>query len=336
MKIIALEEHFVLPEFMDVWEDAADGHDEADSVLVRTRRVQQAALDLGEQRIAAMDDQGVNVQVLSLNSPGVQNLPAPDAVSMARHANDALADAVAAHPDRFQGFAAVPTPDPAAAAAELERAVSTLGFPGALINGRTGDLSMENRVFDDLYGVAERLGAPIYIHPQVPTAAVRDAYYSGLGDLDFVLSSPAIGWHYETGIQFLRMAIGGVFDRFPDLQVVLGHWGELVLFYHERWQPTLEQTGLHLQRPLSEVLRQNVWVTGSGILSERYFRWAAEVVGTDRIMTATDYPYIDNSGGAARTFIENLPATEAKRTAIASGNWERLTARKTAPSTPNA
>ncbi len=336
MKIIALEEHFVLPEFMDVWEDAADGHDAADSVLVRTRRVQQVALDLGEQRIAAMEDQGVDVQVLSLNSPGVQDLPAPDAVSMARYANDALAEAVAAHPDRFQGFAAIPTPDPAAAAAELERAVGTLGFAGALINGRTGDLSMDNRVFDDLYQVAQRLGAPIYIHPQAPTAAVRDAYYSGLGGLDFVLSSPAIGWHYETGIQFLRMAIGGVFDRFPDLQVILGHWGELVLFYQERWQPVLEETGLHLQRPLSEVLRENLWVTGSGILSERYFRWAAEVVGTDRIMTATDFPYIDNSGGAARTFIDNLPATEAKRTAIASGNWERLTARTTRQRTPTA
>lgn len=270
-------------------------------MLERTRRVQRALLDTGEQRIAAMDDQGVDVQVLSLTSPGMQNLSAPDAVTVARQVNDALADVVAAHPDRLQGFAAIPTPDPPAAAAEFERAVGTLGFPGALINGRTGDVSMDNRVFDDLYGVAERFGAPIYLHPQEPTPAVRDAYYSGFGDLDFVLSSPAIGWHYETGIQFLRMAIGGVFDRFPDLQVILGHWGELVLFYYERWAPTLEQTGLHLQRPLSEVLRQNVSVTGSGMLSERYYRWAAEVVGTERIMTATDYPYIDNTGGAART-----------------------------------
>lgn len=336
MKIIALEEHFVVPELMHAWQGAPDGTDEADSVLARARHVQRALLDTGEQRIAAMDDQGVDVQVLSLTSPGMQNLSAPDAVTMARQTNDALAGVVAAHPDRLQGFAAIPTPDPAAAAAELERAVGTLGFPGALINGRTGDLSMDNRVFDDLYEVAERLGAPIYLHPQEPPAAVRDAYYSGFGDLDFVLSSPAIGWHYETGIQFLRMAVGGVFDRYPGLQVVLGHWGELVLFYLERWQPTLERTGLHLQRPLSEVVRENVWVTGSGILSERYFRWAAEVVGADRIMTATDYPYVDNSGGAARTFLENLPVTAEQRTAIASGNWERLTARTTWQSTPDA
>ncbi|MGY4979368.1 amidohydrolase family protein [Streptomyces sp. 900105755] len=335
MKIIALEEHFVVPELMDAWHDGPDATEE-DSALERARRVQRALLDTGEQRIADMDDQGVDVQVLSLTSPGVQNLPAPDAVSLARQANDALADVVAGHPDRFQGFAAIPTPDPAAAAAELERAVATLGFPGALINGRTGDLSMDSRVFDDLYGVAERLGAPLYLHPQAPTAPVRDAYYSGFGDLDFILSSPAIGWHYETGMQFLRMAIGGVFDRHPGMQVVLGHWGELVLFYLDRAQPVLEQAGLHLQRPLSEVVRENVWVTGSGILSERYYRWACEVVGADRIMTATDYPYIDNSGGAARTFVEGLPATEADRTAAASGNWERLTGRRAGQSSPNA
>ncbi|WNZ06387.1 amidohydrolase family protein [Streptomyces sp. 11x1] len=115
MKIIALEEHFVVPELMDAWQDGPDKAEE-DSALERARRVQRALLDTGEQRIADMDDPGVDVQVLSLTSPGVQNLPAPDAVSLARQANDALADVAAAHPDRFQGFAAIPTPDPAAAA----------------------------------------------------------------------------------------------------------------------------------------------------------------------------------------------------------------------------
>ncbi len=186
---------------------------------------------------------------------------------------------------------------------------------------------MESPVFDDLYGVAERLGAVISLHPQEPVESVRKAYYSGFGELDFVLSSPAIGWHYDTGIQFLRMAVGGVFDRHPDLQIVLGHWGELVLFYLDRAFPILEQTGLHLERPISEILHENVWVTGSGMLSERYFRWASELVGKDRIMTATDYPYIDNSDGGTRKFVTGLPATDTERTAIASGNWEQLTAR---------
>ncbi|MGT2425589.1 amidohydrolase family protein [Amnibacterium kyonggiense] len=327
MKIVAIEEHFVVPELTDVLQAAPTGGEQSDGVLERARRVRQALLDTGAQRIEAMDGQGVDVQVLSLNSPGLQDLDSADAAAVAEQANDALAGIVASNPDRFQGFAALPTSDPAAAAAELERAVGRLGFPGALINGRTGGTSMEDRAFDDLYGVAERLGAVISLHPQVPAAPVRQAYYSGLGDLDFALSAPAIGWHYETGVQFLRMAAGGVFDRHPDLQVVLGHWGELVLFYLDRAAPTLEQAGLHLERPIAEIVRENVWVTGSGMLNDRYFRWASEVVGKDRILTATDYPYIDNSGGGARRFVEEVPATEAERAGIASENWERLTGR---------
>lgn len=323
MRVIGLEEHFVLPEVLSAWKEAPD--EDGDVVGVGDGPLARALCDVGEGRLAAMDDQGLDVQVLSLNSPGVQNLGAADAVSVARDANDALAELVAAHPDRFQGFAAVPTPDPAAAAAEFERSVRDLRFRGAMLNGRTGTRTMDDPAFDDLYGVAARLGAPLHLHPQVPVAPVIRSYYSGFSDeIDQAFSQYGVGWHYETGVQFLRMVVGGVFDRHPELQVILGHWGEVVLFFTERIAQSMEGV-LHLQRPLEEVLRHNVWVAGSGLLSERYLRWAAEVVGPDRLLYSTDYPFMDTSGGRARTFAETAPLTEEQRVSAASEAWERLT-----------
>lgn len=321
MRITALEEHFVVPELVSAWERLTGGtaHGGGDDELSRRLR------DVGEERIAAMDDQGVDVQVLSLTSPGVQNLGAADAVAVARDANDALAGFVAARPDRFQAFAAVPTPDAAGAAEELERAVTALKFRGALLNGRTGAVNADDRRYDDLYGVAARLRAPLYLHPQTPTEPVRQQYYSGFGDaVDDAFASFGVGWHYETGVQLLRMILGGVFDRHPDLQVVVGHWGEVVLFFLDRISG-MERVGLHLERPVAEYFRQNVWVTGSGVLSERYLRWTAEVVGVERILYSTDYPYVPTGGGRARAFLEQAPFTEEERTAIGSGAWERLT-----------
>ena len=158
-----------------------------------------------------------------------------------------------------------------------------------------------------------------------------DAYYSGFGNpIDFVLRDFGIGWHYETGMQILRMVFAGVFDRHPDLQVVTGHWGEVVLFYLERTQQMVDAMGVHLDRKLEEYARSNLWVTGSGLLSQRYLRWAMEVIGADRIMTAVDYPYVDNSGGAALRFLMEAPITDEQREGIASENWDRLLARRTA------
>jgi len=324
MRIVALEEHFVPAGLLAAWErvprfpripESGFG----DGALARRLR------DVGAGRLAAMDDQGVDTAVLSLSTPGVQNLPPADAVPVAREANDALAEIVRGQPERFQAFAAVPTPDPAAAAAELERAVAGLGFRGALLNGRTGAASMDAPPFDDLYGTAERLRAPLYLHPQTPPLQVREAYYSGLGDqVDAIFAGPGVGWHYETGVQALRLIFSGVFDRHPGLQIIIGHWGEVVLFFLERIA-LMQSRGLHLQRPLADYFRQNIWVTGSGVLSERYLRWTAEVVGAGRILYATDYPYVDTFGGKARAFLERAPLAEAEKAAIASGSWEQLT-----------
>ncbi|WP_410608187.1 amidohydrolase family protein [Amycolatopsis sp. lyj-109] len=331
LHIVGVEEHVLLPVLRDAWARAGvQPHRYGDDHPV-TRRLQ----DVGDGRLADMDDQGIDVAVLSLTSPGVQNLPAADAVSVAREANDTLAEIVAGNPRRLQAFAAIPTSAPEAAAAELERAVTRHGFRGAMLYGRTGDKPADAPEFDDLYAAAERLRVPLHFHPQAPVQAVQQAYYSGLPDgLGPALATAGLGWYYDLGVQYLRMIFSGVFDRHPDLQVIAGHWGEVILFY-------LDHVGVlqgmaNLQRPLADYFRQNFWVAGSGTVSERYLRWTAEVVGTDRMLYSTDYPYtfgtrpdgfpfLDTSRGVARSFLENAPFTEKEKADIGSGNWERLT-----------
>ncbi|WP_336156693.1 amidohydrolase family protein [Amycolatopsis sp. VC5-11] len=330
MRIVALEEHVILPVLRDAWAKAGlQPHGYPDDHPV-TRRLH----DVGEGRLADMDDQGIDVAVLSLSTPGVQNLPAADAVPVAREANDALAEIVAANPARFQAFATLPTSSPEAAAEELERAVS-LGFRGAMLYGRTGDKLADAPEFDDLYGTAARLRVPLHFHPQAPVQAVQEAYYSGLPNgVGAALATAGLGWYYDLGVQYLRMIFSGVFDRHPELQVIAGHWGEVVLFYLDHVGFLREMAGL--RQPLADYFRQNFWIAGSGTVSERYLRWAAEVVGTERMLYSTDYPYtfgtrpggfpyLDTSGGVARSFLEKAPFSEDEKAAIGSGNWERLT-----------
>ena len=332
MRIIGLEEHVALPVLLDAW--ARVGVPQIPQLGYGDEPFAQRLRDVADRRLTDMDDQGIDVQVLSLASPGVQNLTAADAVTVAREANNALAEIVNGNPERFQAFAAIPTPAPEAAAAELERAVTQLGFRGAMLYGRTGTLLADAPEFDDLYSTAERLRVPLHFHPQTPVQPVLDAYYSGLGGVGMGLATAGLGWYYDLGIQYLRMIFSGVFDRHPGLQVIAGHWGEVVLFY-------LDHTGImahnaKLDRPLADYFRQNFWVTGSGTVSERYLRWTAEVVGTDRMMYSTDYPYtfgtrpggypfLDTSGGVGRSFLEQAPFTQEEKAAIGAGNWERLT-----------
>ena len=333
MKIIGIEEHLVFPELLEAWSQLPETHETAELGFGEASIARQLN-DAGERRLADMDSMGIDVQVLSLNTPGVQNLGAEDAVRVARACNDRLSGIVRARPDRFQAFATLPTPDPEAAAAELERAVAELGLTGAMMYGRTGTDNADAAKFDVIYRAAARLGAPLYLHPQIPVSEVSKAYYSGFGDqLDAMFSSFGLGWYYDNGIQLLRMIFGGVFDRNPELQVIVGHWGEMVLFFLDHIQ-TMETSGLKLARPLMEYFRQNVWVSGSGLMSERYLRWAIEVLGVERILYSTDYPFtfdtayppMSTHNGKARQFLETAPLTDYEKEAIGSGNWERLTA----------
>ncbi|MGW2021007.1 amidohydrolase family protein [Streptomyces decoyicus] len=326
MKIIALEEHLATGEVLDVWRALPPGRQDDSLEIFDQPRIEERLVDLAAERIRSMDDVGVDVQVLSLTTPGLGNLDAPTAVSLARSTNDLIAGTVAARPDRFEGFAALPTPDPEEAASELHRAVDTLGLKGAMIFGRTGEYNMDHPGFHPLYDAAAELRVPLYIHPQLPRRAVRDAYYSGLGkEVELAFAGPGIGWHYETGIQLLRLILSGTLDRHPDLQFILGHWGEVVLFYLERME-SLDST-IKLDRPLRDYFRQNVSYTPSGILRQTYLQRTIETVGVERVMFSTDYPFQYAGDGGARAFLERAELTPADRELIAHGNWERLLAR---------
>lgn len=203
IKIVAIEEHVALDAVLDAW--AAAGVPPSPQLGFGDEPIAHRLRNFGAQRVSDMDDQGVDVAVLSLASPGLHNLAATDAVHVARDANDELAEIVAARPDRYQALAAIPTSAPQHAAAELERAVSQLGLPGAMLYGRTGATYADARCFDDLYATAERLRAPLHFHPQIPSADVVAAYYADLDDpvevsdgvtvpVGLALATAGIGW----------------------------------------------------------------------------------------------------------------------------------------------
>jgi predicted TIM-barrel fold metal-dependent hydrolase len=325
MRTIGTEEHFVTEEVLEAWSrlDAAAREDTPPSVVPED--VDARLREVGERRIAAMDAAGLDVQVVSLTSPGLHNLPADDAVRLQSPTNDRIAALVAAHPDRFQGFAALAVPAPAAAARELERAVTELGLCGALLFGRTADRNLDHPDNWPIFEAAAALRAPLYVHPQIPQPRVRAALYAGFGDaIDTGFATHGIGWHYEAGVQFLRLALAGVFERFPDLQILLGHWGEVILFYLDRSDGLAAQAGL--PRPFSEYVRRNAYITAGGVYSLRYLRWAVEVVGVERILFATDYPYRPAPEGGVEGFLAASGLDRGDQERIAAGNWDALVA----------
>ena len=291
--------------------------------------LQARLLDLGEGRIAEMDSQGIDVQVLSMAQPGLEHSAADRAVPVARAFNDRVAEAVAAHPDRFAAFAALATAAPDEAARELARAVNELGLKGALVNGRTQERFLDDQFFWPVFESAEALGVPIYLHPMPPPQAVYDAYYSGFSDaVGFMLAAPAWGWHIETGLHALRLILAGVFDRFPALQIIIGHMGEAIPFMLARADETLsgrlalDPGRVRLELSVAEYFHRNFHITTSGMFHDAPLQCALQTLGADRIMFAVDHPFSD--GGDGRRFLEAAALSDADRAKIAHGNAERL------------
>lgn len=322
MKLIAIEEHFLTAAIRAAWASSVIGQ-EGTAVFDRGE-IEQRLDNLGEGRIALMDESGVDVQVLSVTTPALHNLEPEESVSLARETNDLVAGTIANYPSRFQGFATLPTAAPAEAALELQRAVQNLGLAGAMLCGRTRDKNLDHPDFLPMFATAAKLGVPVFIHPQIPQRAVRDVYYSGFGEpVDTAFATFALGWHYEAGIQFIRLVLAGIFDQFPDLQIILGHWGEVVLFYLERLNSLARVA--KLQRPVADYIQRNLYVTPSGMWSQSYLRRTLELVGSERILFSTDYPYQYRPGGAARSFLNEAELSPEEKELFAHGNWDRLT-----------
>ncbi len=271
-----------------------------------------------------MDSAGIDVQVLSLNSPGVEQLDTDPSVALARQTNDYLGEAVWRHPDRFAGFAALPTSAPEIAAGELERTVRDYGFKGAVINGHTRGRYLDDPFFWPILERAEALRVPIYLHPTPPPQAVIQASYVGnfAPGVTAQLAASGWGWHIETAVHVLRVILAGAFDRYPHLQLVIGHLGEALPFMLPRLDHNLPRQLTKLERPIGAYLRENLFYTFSGFNYTPNFIDLLFQVGVDRIMFSADYPYA--SMLAARNFLEQLPLSPVDIQRIAHGNAEQL------------
>jgi predicted TIM-barrel fold metal-dependent hydrolase len=316
MRIIALEEHFMLPS-----DELPPGAHRGNDREIRTGIDSGTELlDLGDRRIAAMDDAGIDVQVLSLNQPGCQALESPAAVAKARDANDYLFEKIMLHPSRFAGLAAVPTADPAAAAVELDRAVRRLGFKGAMINGHTNGTFLDDRKFWDIFECAEALRIPVYLHPRSPHPDVMNTYFKGYEELAFA----AWGFALDTCSHFLRLVFAGVFDRFPKLTIILGHMGEGLPFWLHRADDHTRIAAKRrgLKRSLAEYLTENMVITCSGNFSTPAMVCSVMALGADNIMFAVDWPYESNR--AAVQFVRQLPLDQEVIEKIAYRNAARI------------
>jgi uncharacterized protein len=320
VRTITLEEHYAMPGFFDG--PGRELKHRAETVGGRYANLIERLCDVGGKRLAEMDEAGIDMQVLSLTSPGVEQLEAAEAIPLAREANDYLADAVKKNPARFAGLASVPTSAPDKAAEELERRVRD-GFKGAVINGHNRGRYLDDPIYSPILACAEKLAVPIYLHPTPPPKPVLDTYYGGFAPmLTEMLAGGAWGWHIETAVHLIRLISGGVFDRFPRLQIVVGHMGEGLPFMFQRFD-IMPPAVTKLKRQYKDYLRENVHYTFSGFnFPPAFLDLLLELGGVDRMMFSADHPY--QSMKWARAFLEQIPVSAADKERIAHGNAETL------------
>jgi len=322
MRVIALEEHLSFRQFAR----------EVDPALI-ARRGFMAAMganlraaelnDVEDQRLRSMDEAGIDVQVLSVVGPGADLLPSDAGPDFARRYNDEVAAVVSRHPHRFSAFAHLPLTAPEAAAEELERTVRDHHFCGALINGHTDEKFLDDPKFDPVLERAEALGVPLYIHPGIPPASVRRAYYDGFDpEVSFMFANAGWGWHAETAVHILRLVLSGALDRHPKLQLIIGHMGEGLPAMLARCDKTFGNAKTRLQRTISETLLDQVAITIAGFFTFPPFIGTLLTFGADRILFSVDYPFASNR--VARDFLDTLPVCPADKEKIAFRNAERL------------
>ena len=321
MRIVTLEEHFTAPALVRRIDPDAIAKRGFPPNLYTP--IADKITDLGARRLADMDEAGITLQVLSAIGPGADLLDGKDGIAFARDINNHLARAIAAQPDRLAGFAHLPMRSPQAAADELERAVRDLGFRGALINGLTENRFLDDPRFDPILARAAALDVPIYLHPNLPPQSVRDVYYGGLPGLTgFRLASASWGWHSEVAIHVLRLVVSGTFDRHRKLKLIIGHMGEGLAAMLVRTDKTLADHIPHLTRSVAQTIREQLWVTTSGLFTQPPFDVALAVFGIDRLMFSIDYPIVSNRVG--RNFFDTLKLPTADLEKFAHGNADRL------------
>jgi 2,3-dihydroxybenzoate decarboxylase len=301
---IATEEAFAPPPMLDLYRKLlASGYDDPGfaslwgfylgSPSPRATKIIERLQDLGEGRIRDMDERGIDRQVIAITAPGVQVLDRDSAVGLAAEANDMLGEACARYPDRYTGMAACAPQDPKGAAKEIERAITKLGFKAVIINGHTQGEYLDNPKFLPILEAAAALKIPIYLHPTgMPRGMVQHFLESGL-------DGAVYGFGVDTGLHALRLIVSGIFDRLPHLKFIIGHMGEALPFWQYRID-YMHGAGVRSQRydflkPLkkkaSEYLRDNFYITSSGVAWPPAIKFTQEQVGVENTLYAMDYPY---------------------------------------------
>ncbi len=277
-------------------------------------------LDFENIRIPEMDEYGVTMQLLSLTSPGVQMLDTDTAIGVARSTNDELAGVIKRHPTRFAGLASVAPQNPQEAAREIERAKTQLKLNGIVINSHTNNEYLDDQKYWPILEAAEALDMPIYLHPRTPSDQMRPPFD------DYNMGSAFWGYGLETSTHFVRLMMSGLFDRFPKLNVVLGHMGEAVPFWIWRLDYMSAAGVSRGETPIklkpSEYLRRNLKITTSGQENPDALRYSIETLGAWNVMWAIDYPYQETPG--AVYFMDNAPISQAERDAIYWQNAQRI------------
>ena len=310
--VIALEEHYWDKELI-----ATLGGGEA----TRAPKMMERLYDLGEIRLREMDEAGIDMQLISHGAPSGQKLTADIAARVVSGMNDRLAAAVKQHPARFAGFAALPTAVPEAAADELERAVTDLGFKGAMIHGLTNGEFHDEKKFWPIFARAEKLDVPIYMHPSFPDDRIVDAYYKAyIKDYPMVMRA-AWGYTVETATQAIRMILSGMFDAYPNLKIVLGHMGETLPFLMWRIDQALSRPG-HSTIKFRDTFTKHFWITTSGHFSTPALIASIMELGAERIMFAVDWPFVANP--PAMEWFEAVQISPADRRKILSENAKAL------------
>ena len=320
IKLIATEEHFSPPSYLiDIVNQTVKKTDEEIAQL----RI-ECAREFGETRITEMDAAGIDVQVLMISTVRMKRLNGEAEIEFSSEANSYLYEITKSFPGRFEGFAVVPMSVPEAAAEEITLAITKYGFKGVMISGNIDGRFLDDPFFEPILERAVSLNIPIYLHPYPPTQTVYETLFTGnySPEVAGVFSKAGWWWHIETALHIIRIILGGVFDRYPSLQIIVGHMGETLSFMLPRLEYRLHQDLTKLERQIGEYLRENVYYTFGGFNYLPNFLNLFLQVGADRIMFSSDYPYSDLNKAA--DFVRNLPICDMDKRRVSYENAAKL------------
>ena len=323
MRIVTLEEHISFPEMADkIPKDALGGFGQSEVM----QRIAPKLADITGDRLKSMDDNGIIMQVLSVDSSGANLLSPQQGPAFATQYNDLIAQRIADFENRFTAFAHLPMTAPLAAADELERTVKEHNFRGAMIRGLTQDKFLDQPEFAPIFERAEKLDVPIYLHPGLPPKGIADIYYSGLPNYSGMAEALACygwGWHSETALHVLRLLFSGIFDKYPKLKLIIGHMGEMLPMMMVRSEKAFKPgNGGANQRTLTDTFRDQVHITTSGFFTQPPLKIALDTFGIDNIMFSVDYPFSTNEMGIE--FLNAIELSDEQLAKIAHGNADKI------------